>query len=116
MTKQNMYYRVMAVRSSDHEIFHRSEAPALPRTDKTTPKPTIKIVETKSEEKAGGATKVCSGHLGKQLSAVRKDGRPYSCGYGKDCTFSHLSIVGKSDQKLLEIAASMPRTRHHENN
>jgi hypothetical protein len=51
---------------------------------------------------------VCSGHLGKQLAAVRKDGRPYACGFGKDCTLSHVSIVGKSNQKLLEIAAGMP--------
>ena len=108
MTKQNMYYRVMAARTNDHEVVHRIEAPATPRTEKPTPKPTVKFVEPKSEEKAGGATKVCSGHLGKQLAAVRKDGRPYTCGYGKDCTFVHMSIVGKTDQKLLEIAAGMP--------
>jgi hypothetical protein len=108
MTRQNMYYRVMTARTNDHEVAHRAEAPAPPRTEKPTQKPTVKFVEPKSEEKAGGASKVCSGHLGKQLAAVRKDGRPYACGYGKDCTFSHISIVGKSDQKLLEIAAGMP--------
>jgi hypothetical protein len=54
------------------------------------------------------ATKVCSGHLGKQLAATRKDGRPYTCAYGKDCTFVHMSIAGKSNQKLLEVATTMP--------
>ena len=64
--------------------------------------------KVKSEEKVGAAAKVCSGHFGKQLSAVRKDGRPYTCGFGKECTFAHVSIAGKSEQKLLEVAAGMP--------
>jgi hypothetical protein len=66
------------------------------------PKSSVKFVESK-KEKPAGATKVYSGHLGKQLAAVRKDGRPYTCGFGKDCTFVHMSIAGKSDQKLLEV-------------
>jgi hypothetical protein len=75
MTKQNMCYQVMTARTNDHEVVHRAEAPALPRTEAPAPKPTVKFVEPKSEEKAGGA-KVCSGQLGKQLAAVRKHGRP----------------------------------------
>jgi hypothetical protein len=102
MAKQNMYYRVMVARTSDHEVVHRSrsrhEAPALPRVAKTPPKPTVKVVEPKSEERAGGATKVCSGHLGKQLSAVRKDGRPYSCSYGKDPTAPFLTCPSWESQ------------------
>ena len=94
----------------------RNNSATAPKAEVVTPvknekivvKPTVKFAEPKTEERAAGATKVCSGHLGKQLSAVRKDGRPYSCGFGKDCTFVHMSIVGKSDQKLLEVAATMP--------
>ena len=72
-------------------------------------KQTVKFAETKMDDKVGPvATKVCSGHIGKQLGAVRKDGRPYACGYGKDCTFSHVTIANKTDQRLTEIVASMP--------
>jgi Alliinase EGF-like domain len=71
-------------------------------------KPLVRFAESEAEEKPVSATKVCSGHLRKHLAAVRKDGRPYTCGFGKDCTFVHMSIAGKSDQKLLEVAAAMP--------
>jgi hypothetical protein len=108
MTKQNMYFRVMTARSGDHEPVSKVEVVAAPKVEKSSPKPAVRFTEQKSEEKIVVPSKVCSGHLGKQLAAVRKDGRPYACGYGKDCTISHISIVGKSDQKLLEIAAGMP--------
>jgi hypothetical protein len=68
-----MYYRVMTARTNDHEVVHRAEAPAPLRTEKPTPKPTVKFVKPKSEEKAGGASKVCSVHLGKQLAVGRMD-------------------------------------------
>ena len=109
MTKQNMYYRVMLTRGGENDS-PKTETAAVPQ--KAAGKQTVKFAEPKLEpklkEKGGAATKVCSGHLGKQLAAVRKDGRPYACGFGKDCTFSHVSIVGKSNQKLLKIAAGMP--------
>jgi hypothetical protein len=75
---------------------------------KALAKPAVKFVEPAADEKPVGATKVCSGHLGKQLSAVRQDGRPYAWEYGKDCTFVHMFIARKSDQKILEVAATMP--------
>jgi hypothetical protein len=68
----------------------------------------VRLQEPKSEDKGAGATKICSGYLGKQLAAVRKDGRPYNCGFGKECTFVHMFIAGKSEQKLLEVAPTMP--------
>ena len=115
MAKLDLYYRVKVARNSETVTVHRSdpttprgEASAASKTEKPAGKPTVKFVEPKTEDKAGAATKVCSGHLGKQLAAVRKDGRPYTCGYGKDCTFIHMSIAGKSEQKLLEVAAGMP--------
>jgi hypothetical protein len=46
--------------------------------------------------------------MGKQLAAVRKDDRPYVCTFDKSCTFVHMSIAGKSDERLTEIASSMP--------
>ena len=106
MTKQNMYYRVMLTRGGENDSSPKTETAAV--LEKAAGKQTVKFAEPKLEEEGGAATKVCSGHLGKQLAAVRKDGRPYACGFGKDCTFSHVSIVGKSNQKLLEIAAGMP--------
>jgi hypothetical protein len=108
MSKQNLFYRVKLSRSQDVSIGSRAELEPQPKVERTIAKPTVKFVEPKVEDKPTGATKVCSGHLGKQLAAVRKDGRQYTCAYGKDCTFVHMSIAGKSDQKLLEIAATMP--------
>jgi hypothetical protein len=108
MSKQNLFYRVKLSRSQDVSIGSRAESEPQPKVERIIAKPTVKFVEPKAEDKPTGATKVCSGHLGKQLTAVRKDGRQYACAYGKDCTFVHMSIAGKSDQKLLEIAATMP--------
>ena len=39
---------------------------------------------------------------------MRKDGRVYSCTFGKECDFWHMSIAGKSSEKLAEAVASMP--------
>ena len=108
MAKQDAYYRAKTSRSNEGNSSSRVEASTTPKVEKSIGKPAVKFAEPKMEVKPAGAAKVCSGHLGKQLSAVRKDGRPYACGFGKDCTFVHVSIVGKSDQKLLEIAAGMP--------
>jgi hypothetical protein len=108
MARQDLFFRVKLARQSESVGVVKAEAAAAPKLERTSTKPTVKFMEQKTESKAEGAAKVCSGHLGKQLAAVRKDGRPYACGFGKDCTFVHMSIVGKSDQKLLEVAATMP--------
>jgi hypothetical protein len=69
----------------------------------------VKFMDNVKEEKSNtGATKICCGHFGKQLSATRKDGRPYLCGFDKACTFLHVPIAGKSDDKLIEMASQMP--------
>ena len=39
---------------------------------------------------------------------MRRDGRPYDCKFSKDCIFSQVSVAGKSNQKLLDIAAGLP--------
>ena len=102
MEKMKAYYKLNVSRKSyvgGGAI--RAEAPA-PKLERA-----VKFIEPKSE-KDSAATKVCSGHLGKQLNAVRKDGKPYACGFGKDCTFIHMSVADKSKQQLNEIAAAMP--------
>lgn len=104
MARHDAFFRLRLARQIEAATVSRAE-PAAAKVDR----PTVKFAETKSVDKAGpAATKVCSGHLGKQLAAVRKDGRPYACGYGKDCTFSHVSIAGKTDQRLTEIVSGMP--------
>ena len=54
------------------------------------------------------SSKPCAGHLEGQLGAARRDGRVYECKFGKDCIFSHVSIAGKTSEKLLDIAAGLP--------
>jgi hypothetical protein len=103
MTKQDAYYRVKVSRQTGVIGHSKVETPAS-----KPEKQSVKFAEIKSEEKPGAPAKVCSGHFGKQLAAVRKDGRPYACGFGKECTFVHMSVSGKSEQKLMEVAASMP--------
>ena len=53
-------------------------------------------------------TKLCLGDLGGQLGAVKFNGRPYACGYGKECTFQHVPIEGKTKKRLMELAESLP--------
>jgi hypothetical protein len=108
MSKQNLFYRVKLSRNQETSSCLRAEVETQPRIEKTSVKPSVKFIEPRVEDKPAGATKVCSGHLGKQQVATRKDGRPYVCAYGKDCTLVHMSISGKSDQKLLEVAATIP--------
>ena len=103
MSKLEAFYRLKLSRKNDGNHVVKAEAPA-PKLDRQT----VKFAEVKSEDKVSGASKVCSGHFGKQLGAVRKDGRAYACGFGKDCTFVHTIIDGRSKEKLSEIASSMP--------
>jgi hypothetical protein len=104
MVRQDAFFRLRLARMTDTSSVSKAEQP-----NQKVEKQTVKFAETKMDDKVGPvATKVCSGHIGKQLGAVRKDGRPYACGYGKDCTFSHVTIANKTDQRLTEIVASMP--------
>jgi hypothetical protein len=104
MVRQDASFRLRRARMTDASSVSGTEQP-----NQKVEKQTVNFAETKTNDKVGPAvTKVCSGHIGKQLGAVRKDGRPYACGYGKDCSFSHVSIASKTDQRLTEIVASMP--------
>lgn len=99
MAKTEAYFRLkMSRRIEGSSLVNRAEVPA-PEQEKAA----VKFLEP-TVEKGAAATKVC----GKQLDAVRKDGRPYTCGFRKDCTFIHMSVAGKSNQKLNDIASGMP--------
>ena len=54
--------------------------------------------------------KPCLDHIGSQLAALKKDGRAYICSRGKECTYQHISVSGKSHQKLKDIISTMPNS------
>ena len=62
---------------------------------------------TPSDNRKEISTRPCAGHLGNLLGAVNKDGRLYTCKFGKDCAFRHITIEGKSRQRLLDIVGSL---------
>ena len=78
-------------------------------------KPTVRWNDVSpADEKKAGPRKTCSGFFGGQIGAIRKDGRKFSCDRGKDCTYAHVSVVGKSLEKLTEIASNIaPPTRDY---
>lgn len=105
MARQDAHYRVQLARKNEYSVKARPEAAVSIKPDKQS----VKFAgEIKEEKGAPSPSKICSGHLGKQLSAVRKDGRAYTCGFDKNCTFAHVSIAGKSSERLMEIANTMP--------
>jgi hypothetical protein len=117
---------VYLARKTEVTSWSRPEAVVTPKPEK----PSVKFVEGVKEEKGSpGPAKICSGRMGKQLAAVRKDGKPYVCAFDRDiwgsssrrfgrtagrtsvplisCTFVHMSRAGKSDERLTDIASSM---------
>ena len=72
-------------------------------------KPALSTV-TPSDSKKEASSRPCVGHLGHLLGAVNKDGRPYTCKFGKDCAFRHVSVDDKSKQRLLDIVGSLTST------
>jgi hypothetical protein len=111
MVRQDAHFRVYLARKTEVTTRSRPEAVVTPKPEKSS----VKFVEGVKEEKGSpGPAKICSGHMGKQLAAVRKDGRPYVCAFDKSCTFVHMSIAGKSDERLTEIASSMPAPIKHD--
>ena len=107
MKKLEAYYRFRLAR--------RTSAPSVntitpPKSNITAAK-VDKIQHVKfasAVERKTPSEKICSGNLGGQLGAVKKDGSAYGCTFGKDCGFRHMSIAGKSAEKLAEAVASMP--------
>ena len=99
MVKQEAYYRCRLARS-----LAAQRHPTQPGREE---KPTVKFADKPKEPKAP-PSKPCAGHLGSQLGAVNKDGRLYACIRGNSCTFRHVSISGKTDQRLTDLVAAMP--------
>jgi hypothetical protein len=105
MVKMEAYYRCQLSRSRALQTSQKSKDIVA----KVTPEKSVKFAEKATEDKPA-MTKACVGHLGSQLGAVKHDGRPYKCIHGATCHFRHISINGKSDQRLLDLVAGMPAT------
>lgn len=99
MVKQEAYYRCRLARSPAGQKQTTSAA----KPDKPSVKFADKIVEQKPHQ-----SKPCAGHLGSQLGAVNRDGRPYECIHGAHCNFRHVTIKGKTDQRLADLVSTMP--------
>lgn len=104
MVMREAHFRLRAVRplvSFSSEKTPAKKEAALARVEK----PAASVV-TPSDDKKEVNVRPCVGHLGHLLGAVNKDGRPYTCKFGKDCAFRHLTIEDKSKQ-LLDIVGSL---------
>lgn len=118
MLGMESYYRVRTLRKRELDVLSVNFVTPAKSGRQNLEKQSVKfspatpiILQSQTsvtEEKSSLPSKPCSGHLGSQLAAVRKDGRPYACSHGKECTYRHISVAGKSNQKLLDIVASMP--------
>ena len=97
MVKQEAYYRCRLARSPV----------TTGNANGKMEKPTVKFAEKTPEPKAP-PSKPCAGNLGSQLGAVKKDGRPYACIHRAHCHFRHVTVTGKTDQRLTDMVASMP--------
>ena len=106
MSKQDAYFRVQQARKNDILAAAARAEPLIPKVVKSVIKSADNVKEETTSEP--GSSKVCSGHFGKQISAVRKDGRPYNCKFVKGCTFVHMSIAGMSEGAMIEVASQMP--------
>jgi hypothetical protein len=111
MVKLDSRFRIFLASKEEGVGKNRPEIFITPKAERQS----VKFVEGAKKDKGPpGPSKICSGHMGKQLSVVRKDGQPYLCAYDKSCTFVHTSISGKSDERLLEIASTMPLPIKHD--
>ena len=118
MTQMDTFFRFRQLRRVEMMAAAKSPAtkskPAIdtPRQISNVSPPPAPEKIKREKDVAGVAgnksSKPCAGHLGGQLGATRRDGRGYECKFGKDCIFSHVSIAGKTSEKLLDIAAGLP--------
>lgn len=72
--------------------------------------PTVKFEvaeKSRSPDAPPPSTKPCAGHMGGLLGAAKKDGRPYGCVFGSKCSYQHISLAGKSEEKLLQYVDAM---------
>ena len=108
MQQHDSYFRFWLAR--------RSEIESLPKPGERALKAVTPTVKFERAEKARSpaapplSTKPCSGYMGGLLGAVKKDGRPYRCEFGSNCSYKHISPAGKSDEKVLDYIESMSTT------
>ena len=107
--RQEAFYRLRLARRNEQS------GVVTPAKNERSPGEKIEKASVKFSASPEGETKtippkMCSGHMGFQLSARRKDGRPYTCSHGKDCSYRHVSLDGKSKQKLMEMTSAMHPT------
>jgi hypothetical protein len=105
MIALDSHYRVRILRKKELDIMYDYTTPR--NEGRQTRAQTNRLSHVTPEDQRKSPSRPCLGHLGAQLSAIRKDGRAYSCSHGKECTYRHISIAGKSKQKLEEVVASM---------
>jgi hypothetical protein len=101
MVKQEVHFRLQSARRGEVAVADRAESVRgdTAKTEKQT--------EVSPETKKSMPQRTCSAYLGSQLGAIRKDGRPYSCNFGKDCSFAHVSVAGKSKDRLNDMVSAM---------
>jgi hypothetical protein len=105
MVKQEAHFRLQSARRSEAAVADRAESV---RSDTAkTKKQSVKFAEVSPETKKSLPQRTCSAYLGSQLGAIRKDGRPYSCNFGKDCSYVHVSVAEKSKDRLNDMVSVM---------
>ena len=104
MVMRDAYFRIRATRLLDSPAIKTpvKQKEAVGKAEKSAA-PSVTPTYDKKDAKA----RPCVGHLGNVLGAVTKDGRPYVCRFGTDCSFQHVQIDGKSKQQLLDIVGSL---------
>jgi hypothetical protein len=105
MAKKEAYFRFQISRRSELALPTKPNTPT-PKAEKAAVR--LNSPANAEEPKKAVTAKPCVGHLGNQLGALKKNGRPYSCSFVKDRTFRYISVVGKTDQRLTDLTSAMP--------
>ena len=108
MQQHDSYFRFRRERRNETESLSKP----VERAAKVV-SPTVKLAIAAKERSPSApplSTKPCAGFLGGLLGAKNKNGRPYKCDWGGQCSYTHVTPEGKSVEKLLEYAQSMSST------
>jgi hypothetical protein len=102
MVRQEALFKLKNARRNEAATADRTESVRVEQNkpEKQSVKQAVKWAEVRPENKTTPPKRTCSAFLGRQLGATRKVGRPYACNYGKECSFAHVSVAGKSNEKL----------------
>ena len=108
MQQHESYFRFRSARRSEIESLQK---PVERVTKAVTPTVKFEVADKgRSPVAPPLSTKPCAGYMGGLLGAVKKDGRPYRCEFGSNCSYKHISPAGKSDDKVLEYVEAMSPT------